>query len=251
LHFFNITENNDLSQKQIIQPTLSPPVFPLNIGNVNEVFPGFALGDFAVLQGSSVLSLASLLCVKAQLPTQLGGLQSSVIFIDGGNTFRLYQIAQLAQIHHLDPKKVLDNIYISRAFTAYQTAALIKDQLKETIKKYNAKLVIVSDIAGFFLDKDVADDEAKRIYNQVTTYLSNFAKETQTIVLAIYPQHFDTERNSYLHIQTCSKANVVLSLRKTSYARQFVLEKHPYFSLGTAQIPAQDWTLPDFVEANA
>jgi len=54
---------------------------------VKVFFPGFALGDFAVLQGSSVLSLASLWCVKAQLPTQLGGLQSSVIFIDGGNTF--------------------------------------------------------------------------------------------------------------------------------------------------------------------
>ena len=81
------------------------PVFPLSIPSVKEVFPGFALGDFAVLQGSSVMSLASLLCVKAQLPPQLGGLQSSVVFIDGGNTFRLYQIAQSAQIHHLDPKK--------------------------------------------------------------------------------------------------------------------------------------------------
>ena len=140
-----------MNQKIVVKPALSQPVFPLSVRGVKEVFPGFALGDFAVLQGSSVLSLASLLCVKAQLPTQLGGLKSSVIFVDGGNTFRLYQIAQLAQIHHLNPKKVLDNIYISRAFTAYQTAALIKDQLSETIKKYNAKLVIISDIAGFFL----------------------------------------------------------------------------------------------------
>src|SRR4030042_2510275 len=116
-----------LSQNVIVKPELCQPVFPLSIRGVKDVFPGFASGDFAVLQGSSVLSLASLLCVKAQLPLQLGGLQSNVIFIDGGNTFRLYQIAQLAQIHHLDPKKVLDNIYISRAFTAYQTAALIKE----------------------------------------------------------------------------------------------------------------------------
>ena len=162
---------------------------------LKRFFRGLRWVILRFLQGSSVLSLASLLCVKAQLPPQLGGLQSSVIFVDGGNTFRLYQIAQLAQIHHLNPKKVLDNIYISRAFTAYQTAALIKDQLRETIQKYNAKLVIISDIAGFFLDKDVAEDEAQRIFSQVTTYLSNFARETQTIVLAIYPPHLDTERN--------------------------------------------------------
>ena len=240
-----------MSQNIIVKPALSQPVFPLSIRGVKEVFPGFALGDFAVLQGSSVLSLASLLCVKAQLPTQLGGLQSSVIFVDGGNTFRLYQIAQLAQIHHLNPKKVLDNIYISRAFTAYQTAALIKDQLRETIKKYNAKLVIISDIAGFFLDKDVPEDEAQRIFSQVTTYLSNFARETQTIVLATYPPHVDTARNGYLQTQTCNKASVVLSLRKTSYARQFVLEKHPYLSTGVAELQLEDLTLMDFAEANA
>jgi hypothetical protein len=100
------------------------------------------------------MSLASLLCVQAQLPTQFGGLQSKVIFIDGGNTFRLYQIAKLAQIHQLDPRKVLNNIYISRAFTAYQATPLIMEQLKDAVKKYDAKLAIISDIAGFFLDED-------------------------------------------------------------------------------------------------
>ena len=56
-----------LSQNLIVKPMLSQtqPVFPLGLRGVKEVFPGFALGDFAVLQGSFVLSLASLLCVKA------------------------------------------------------------------------------------------------------------------------------------------------------------------------------------------
>ncbi|HLN89272.1 MAG TPA: hypothetical protein VK253_04335, partial [Candidatus Binatia bacterium] len=229
---------------------LSQPVFPLNIRSGNEVFPGFASGDFAVLQGS-VFSLASLLCVKAQLPTQLGGLESSVIFIDGGNNFRLYQIAQLAQIHHLNPKKVLDNIYISRAFTAYQATSLITHQLKEAIKAYNSKLVIISDIAGFFLDNDIPDYEAQRIFSQVTTYLSNFARETQTIIIATYPPHADTTRNSYLQTLTWNKASVVLTLRKTSCARQFVLEKHHYLTRGVAELPLEDLTLPGFAEGNA
>ena len=163
-------------------------------------------------------------------------MQSNVIFIDGGNTFRLYQIAELARIHHLNPKQVLDNIYISRAFTAYQATSLIMHHLKETIKKYNAKLVIISDIAGFFLDKDIPEYEAQRIFSQVTTYLSNFARETQTIVIATYPQHADTPRNNFLQTQTCTRANVVLSLRKTSYARQFLLEKHPYLSTGVSEV---------------
>ena len=240
-----------MSQNIIVKPALFQPVFPLSIRGVKEVFPGFALGDFAVLQGSSVLSLASLLCVKAQLPPQLGGLQSSVIFIDGGNTFRLYQIAQFAQIHCLNPKQVLDNIFISRAFTAYQATALITDQLKEAIKKYNAKLVIISDIAGFFLDKDIPEYEAQRIFSQVTTYLANFARENKVIVIATYPPHIETERNNSLHTQTCARANVVLSIRKTSYARQFALEKHPYLTLGIAELPDENSTLPYFLEVAA
>jgi hypothetical protein len=241
-----------MSQHEMVKPTLSQPIFPLNIRRVDEIFPGFALGDFAVLQGSSsVLSLGSLLCVRAQLPTQLGGLQSKVIFIDGGNTFRLYQIARLAQIHQLNPKQVLDNIYISRAFTAYQATSLITYQLKEAIKKYDAKLVIISDIAGFFLDKDIPDGEAQRIFSRVTTYLSNFARETQTIIIAAYPPHMDTERNNSLQTQTCSRANVVLSLRKTSYARQFILEKHPYMPSGIAELPGESFTLADFAEGIA
>jgi hypothetical protein len=237
-----------LSQNLMVKHTLSQTVFPLNIRSVNEIFPGFTLGAFAVLQGSSVLSLASLLCVIAQLPTQLGGLQSNVIFIDGGNTFRLYQIAQLAQIHHLNPKKVLDNIYISRAFTAYQAASLIMHYLKETVKKYSAKLVIISDIAGFFLDKDIPEVEAQRIFSHVATFISNFARESQTIVIITYPPHAESSRNDLLHKQTCSKANVVLSFSKSGYARKVALEKHPYLPGGFVELPDKSLTIADFVE---
>ena len=241
-----------MSQTVIVKPTLSQPIFPLNIRSVNEIFPGFALGDFAVLQGSSsVLSLASLLCVKAQLPTQLGGLETNVIFIDGGNTFRLYQIAQIAQIHYLNPKDLLDNIFISRAFTAYQATSLISHHLKDAIRKYNAKLVIISDIAGLFLDNDIPEDEAQRIFCQAAIFLSNFTRENQTIVIATYPPHAETTRNNLLHTQIIKKASVVLSLRKTSYARQFVLEKHPDLSTGVAELQLEDLTLVDFAEVNA
>jgi hypothetical protein len=242
-----------LSQNVVVKTLFSQPqpVFPLSIAGVKDVFSGFALGDFVVLQGSSVLSLASLLCVKAQLPTQFGGLQISVIFIEGGNTFRLYQIAQLAQIHHLDPKKVLDKIFISRAFTAYHGTNLIMHQLKEAIKAYNSKLIIISDIAGFFLDTDISEVEALRIFSHVATFVSNFARENQVIIIATYPQHADTSRNSLFHKQTCAKANVVLSINRTAYARKIALEKHPYLPLGVAELPNQSLTIADFAETNA
>jgi hypothetical protein len=218
--------------------------------NINQLFPGFAIGDFAAIYGStSVLSLTSLLCVRAQLPAQLGGLGSNVVFVDGGNTFRLYQVARLARIHQRDPKHTLERIYISRAFTAYQMSSLILDKLKESVNRFDAKLVIISDIAGFFLDKDVPENETRRVYSQVTAYLSNFAKENQIILIATYPPHQETRRNNFLHALTCGRANTVISLRQSKYEREIVLEKHPRYMLGVAEFPSENLTLDYFMEA--
>jgi len=228
----------------------SPLLLSLNMRNVNQLFPGFALGDFAVLLGSSsVVSLSSLLCVRAQLPVQLGGLGSNVVFVDGGNTFQLYHVARLARLHGLDPKQTLERIYISRAFTAYQMTALVLEKLRETIRRYDAKLVVISDIAGFFLDKDVAETEARRVYSQVTAYLSNFAKENQVMLVATYPPHQASRRNTLLHEVTCGRANTVISLRQTRYEREFVLEKHPRYVLGVAELPSETLTLDHFLKA--
>jgi hypothetical protein len=238
-----------LSQTILAKTLSAQPLLALNMRNINQLFPGFAVGDFAVLYGSpSVLSLSSLLCVRAQLPNQLGGLGSDVVFVDGGNTFRLYQVTRLAQLHQLNPREVLERIYISRAFTAYQTTSLIMEKLKETVKRYDAKLVIISDIAGFFLDQDIPDEEARRIFSQVNAYLSTFAKENQLILIATYPPHQDTRRNNFLHTLTCGRANVVVSLRQTKYDCELVLEKHPRYVLGSAEFPSENLTLTEFME---
>lgn len=229
---------------------MAQPLFSLNMPSVDELFPGFALGDFAVLYGSpSVISLTSLLCIRAQLPVQLGGLGSNVVFIDGGNTFRLYKIARLAQLHQLNPRQVLERIFISRAFTAHQLTSLIMDKLEETIKNCNAKLVVISDIAGFFLDNDIPHEEAQRIYSQIISYLSSFARKHQIILIATYLPYSDSRRNSLLQEMTCARANTVLSFSKTEYTREVTLEKHPFFVLGTAELPSENLTLTDFMGA--
>ena len=239
----------ELSQNTLVKTTLSKPLLSLNMRNINQLFPGFATGDFALLYGShAVTSIASLLCIRAQLPPQLGGLGSNTVFIDGANTFRLYHITRLARLHQLDPKQALDRIYISRAFTAYQMTSLILRKLEDAVKNCDSKLVIVSDIAAMFLDKDVEDEEAKRIYSQVTTRLSSFARENQVIVVSTYPPHQDSPRNIYLQMMTCGRANVVITLRQTKYSREIILEKHPTFTLGSAELPSEILPLTAFME---
>jgi len=240
---------NGMMQNLLAKPIMAQPLFSLNMPGVDDLFPGFAPGDFAVLYGSpSVISLTSLLCIRAQVPKQLGGLGSNVVFIDGGNTFRLYKVARLAQLHQLNPQEVLERIFISRAFTAYQLTSLILDRLEETVKKYDAKLVVISDVAGFFLDNDVPHEEAQRVYSQIVSYLSSFARKHQIVVVVTYLPS-DSRRNVLLQEVTCAKANTVLSFSKTTYTREVTLEKHPFFMLGTAELPSENLTLTDFMGA--
>ena len=153
----------------------------------------------------------------------------------------------ITQIYHLIQKRYLHFKSLHSLPSKCTHYAL----LKETIQKYNSKLVIISDIAGFFLDKDISEVETQRIFSQVITFLSNFARESQTIIIATYPPHKASSRNNLLHKQTWSKANVVLSLSRSSYARKILLEKHPYLSTSAVELPDQSVTVADFAEANA
>jgi hypothetical protein len=231
-----------LHQNTIIKTLKQKQLLSLNNQNVNQLFPGFTSGDFAVLYGSqSVLSLSSLLCVRAQLPTQLGGLGSRVVFVDGGNSFKLYQIARLARLHNLNPEKILKKIHIARAFTAYQITSLILEKLKETVNKYNAKLVIISDILRYYCDNDIDPEESYQIYKQVLAHLSRFAKEND-VILIVTEKHQD-ER---LHELTVQKADTVIQINQSKYEQEFILEKHAKYVLGTADFSPESLEITHF-----
>ncbi len=242
-----------MTQNLLITPTITttqqnPTRLTLNIPNIDQLFPGFKPGDFATFYGSpSLISLAARICVRAQIPTQLGGLSSNVVFIDGGNTFRLYKTARIAQMHGLDPRKVLERIFISRAFTAYQLTSIIMEKLEETVKKYKTKIVVISDIAGFFLDEDIPEEEAQKIYSQILNYLASFAKKHQIILIATYLPHNNTKRNTTLKETTIAKANIALSFNKTAYTSEIELEKHPTYTLGVEDYSTET-SLMDFME---
>jgi hypothetical protein len=225
-------------------------VLSFNIANIDDLFPGFAIGDFAVLYGSqAILPLSLLLTVRAQLPFQLGGLNTNVVFVDGGNTFRLYHVSRIAQMSRLDPRQVLERIFISRAFTAYQMTAIVLEKLKETVDKFDSRFLVISDVAGLYLDKDIPSKEAMDVFNQLTVYLSRFAEENQVILLATCLPHYPSRLNAFLQEAVHGRASVVMSVRTTKFGQRLVLEKHPLFSLGHAEFPSENLTLDQFMES--
>ena len=155
-----------MQQKLILKPSIAQTTtarLTFNMPDIDGLFPGFKAGDFAVVYGPQlVTSLVSQLCVRAQLPPQLGGLESNVIFIDAANSSSISSILQAAELQQLDPKAALGRVMCNmRAYTAYRLTSLIMKKLEETVETSGAKLVVISDIVCPFLNDNVDDQEAK------------------------------------------------------------------------------------------
>ena len=207
-----------------------------NLPDVNGLFPGFKAGDFAVLYcPQSVTSMVTNLCIQAQSPQELGGLESKVVFVDAANTSAFPDLLQSAELLQLDPKNALGKIVTMRAYTAYRLTSLITEKLEEAVEMSNAKLVVVSDVIGPFLSEMVNDQEAKAVYSQIMSYLAGLARRHKIIVIATLLPHGSSPRNSALQEITSAKAKIALRFTKTAYTSEVELEKHPTYMLGVAE----------------
>jgi len=240
-------------QKLILQTIKKPSTqttnlrLTFNLPSVDTLLPALHTGDFIVLYGSqNVTFLMSQLCVRAHLPQKQGGLDSKTIFIDAANSSSLSNIIQVAELHHFESSKVLEQIQPLRAYTAYKLHSLIMEKLEQTIQASNAKLVVISDLMCPFLTENIDDQEARTAYTQIINYLSNFAKKHNIIIVATNLPHENNSRNKTLQEITTTKAGIILRSTKTPYTSEIELEKHPSYMLGVIDFRPENKTLTDF-----
>ena len=91
------------------------------------------------------------LSIRALLSKRQGGVGSPyVIAIDAGNSLDFYQYVNFARQYCLDIKEILQRIIVTRAFTIYQLADLIINELPEVIKQFDTHLIVISDLLHMF-----------------------------------------------------------------------------------------------------
>ena len=232
-----------------VLPRKTNRVLSLAIPKIDDAFLGFERGEFAVLSGHPVCkTLSFLLCVRGQLPFKEGGLNSTVTFVDGGNTFDPYSVSAVAREYGLEPKSVLQNIFISRAFTAYQLSALVFEKLEDTLKRYRSKLVIVSDITGLFLDRDVPKKEGRDVFMNMAQYLAELASKRRAVIVAsCFPRRY-SGRSAFLESVLVGRATTLIKLKELRGVLKFVLEDHPSLKPFTIDFPSNAVTIDMFVE---
>ncbi len=194
------------------------------------IFSDLRVGEIVTLCGEGAQPLAFFTAAQHLLRCS-----SPAVFIDGGNSFSPYLIAELARRRNFDPREALKRIYVSRAFTAHQLSSLVIERLKPLVEKLESKLVIVSDMASLFFHGDMSDSEAKLLFLRLCMKLSEIAEKNQAMVLITYiPKN--SRRRLYFEAALFGRSDVIIETPARGRALHFDLRHHPhieYFSAAT------------------
>ncbi len=121
--------------------------------NLDELFGGgIETGAITELFGeyrTGKTQIAHQLCVTVQLPRERGGLDAKAAYIDTEGTFRPERIVEIAERFELDPKEVLNNITVGRAYTSDHQINLARD-ISAIARDKNIRLVVVDSLTSHF-----------------------------------------------------------------------------------------------------
>jgi len=173
--------------------------------------------------GRCANAVAEFLCFRAQLPKEAGGSDSSVVLIDGGNRSDLYLFSAYAKLYGVAPRKALRRVVTSRAFTMYQMADLVANQLGRVVDEYGAKVVVLSDALGLLnQESGLREDEARRLAGAVRRGLDEARKERRflTFMTLVTRTPYDGALTDH--------ADVVVGLEEAGGGIEGTLLKHPF-----------------------
>jgi DNA repair protein RadA len=112
-------------------------------------------------------------------------LNGRCLFIDSEATFRPERISQLAEALGLDPKKVLKNVFVARAFNSDHQVVLA-EKAKDIIKEKNIRLMIIDSITSHFRSDFTGRGELAPRQQKLNRHLHTLQKLSEVHNIAIY-----------------------------------------------------------------
>jgi hypothetical protein len=230
--------------------TADKQALSFGIQNIDQAFQSLKPGNLIALYDHPICkNLIFRLCVRCQLPEEKGGLDSSAIYVDGGNSFNPYEISAIAREYGSDPKSTLERVFISRAFTAYQLSAIVSETLEDALKRYKSKLVLISKITSLFLDRDVPAKEALELFKKMTLHLTYLALKRNIIIVATHSNDEPSKRQVVLESILLRKADKTARFTETKGRLQLSVKNRGSSESLTVDILRNKATLEKFVEA--
>jgi hypothetical protein len=170
---------------------------------------------------TNVLLTTAVIAQKAFTNGGLGG-GIRVAFIDGNNRFNPYNVSKFAVSQNLSPRKVLENILISRAFTWDQMVEILENRLS-TLE--DVKVVLISGITTMFegYEKQTFEDLLKTIDG-----IKQILWKTNPLIIITAPLHENSLFRPKGGKILSHFGNVLVMINDDERYVEYVLVQHPY-----------------------
>jgi len=124
------------------------------------------IGEF----GAGKTQICLMLSIMVQLPSEKGGLNGNVVYIDTEGTFIPERVFEMAKALGLDPHKTLGNVFLARAYNSSHQCLLI-EHLSKFCPENNVKLVVVDSMIGHFrgeyIGRETLSERQQALNNQL------------------------------------------------------------------------------------
>ncbi len=160
----------------------------------------------------------------------MAGKGMDVIVLDGANRFNPYIASSFARKALISPEKILTRIRIARAFTCYQMATLMGEQLPSLLDKErtNSKggkpQVILLGPITTFLDEDVSEREIRPLFDRSLQKMEEMALRGIPFFL-FQPSVPSDSRRAYLTKRLSQFSNWVWRIELGDKEPKIILER--------------------------
>jgi len=157
--------------------------------NLDELLGGGfetqAVVEFHGAFGSGKTQVGFQIAVNAQLPEEQGGIDGNCVFLDAESTFRPGRVKQIAEAQDMDPKKVLERIYVARCYNS-DHQMIMAEKIGEMVKKKNIKLVIVDSVTSNFRADFSGRGELSARQQKLNRHLHTLQRLADVYGVAVY-----------------------------------------------------------------
>jgi len=203
-HYAELANSHpDISNKKetaVVEPNVS--VYT-GISEIDNTLGGIHTGKMTAFIGKS--NLLSLLLHRVCVNT-VDMFHSPSIVLDAGNQVNPFLLARLARLQLLSDKDVLQNVYLSRAYTIYQLTDLIHAHVEQLIQQKGPVTIILTGLYSLLIDADLSEDETNQLFSMMMNELKQMIKRYQVAMVIIdsYCTHVasvDAFVDTLVHVQ--------------------------------------------------
>ncbi len=160
----------------------------LGSSNLNKLLGGGlesqAITEFVGEFGAGKSQICMKLSINTQQPSNEGGLEGRVLFIDTEGTFSAQRVYQMAQASGLDAEKVLDGILYSRVYNS-DHQVLTVDHAFKVCKEENVKLLVVDSVLSHFRGEYIGRESLSERQQRLNSHLHKLLRIAQALNLAV------------------------------------------------------------------